>query len=377
MGTLPSPERFGKGHGPGMLPRTDGGQQHPSPLPGTAETSLDQPWKSGFGVSHCNRFPSIPRSQSFPVIPVIPWAPWTGFLLGCTALLTAGQKSPSASSACSQPGSPGRTWVPSTCLTCPRSCLWPVGSALPFPLESSQRGFRHVTAQLKDSTGNYREPRDTKAPRDPQTPTPGAVPRATAPCHLPSTKQTQTKAAAADFKQSAAKPTPALPPPLKRLATPPGMPMEGYGLGRGCTGLSLAPHRRQSSQHRHSKAASGPGSASASPPSSGCKSSGAPCTPWSAPTEPRGCRRLEAAPERNRRCRPCTVFPLSLSKHPHFPLAQAHPALLALARAAETQLLAQTSPEGCPFLPSPSPHINIQRFPQPLSPSSPNTSCPY
>ena len=109
-------------------------------------------------------------------------------LLGCAAPLAAGQKTPSASrtwhgawiAAWAQrllparlPGSHLGTLGACTSLVSPHSGPWPVRAALLFPLESSQRGFRRVRAQLKDSTGNYREPRDSKVPQDPQSPTPG------------------------------------------------------------------------------------------------------------------------------------------------------------------------------------------------------------
>lgn len=153
--------------------------------------------------------------------------------------------------------------------------------------------------------------------------------------------------------------------------------MQGCQLGPGYTGVSLVLHRGQPSLRRHSKPASGPGLASASPPSAAPKSVGALCTPRSCKLliEPRrqqethGCTREELKMQVLSRV---TSIPWQTPTFPPFP-KHTQPCLLLHM---PLRLRSQPRPIPRDVLSSPAP-INIQHFPRPLSPSSPNTSCPY
>lgn len=64
LGSLPSPEAFGKVQGPGTMPTGRSGQQRPSPRPIVAKIPLTTIRAEGVGVSQCHRF-SFPCNRSF------------------------------------------------------------------------------------------------------------------------------------------------------------------------------------------------------------------------------------------------------------------------------------------------------------------------
>lgn len=136
---------FQEGNNQDMLPTRGGGQQLPSPHPGTAKASLTTASPVGFPTAIA--FPS-------PLQPELSVGPLDKTLLGCTALLAA----------CSQPGSSSHSRAPPVAPFMPL----PGRVALLFPPESSQRGFSCHSS--KTPPGNTRSPETQRHHGTPKPP---------------------------------------------------------------------------------------------------------------------------------------------------------------------------------------------------------------